>query len=272
MSTPLSADRPRSAAAPAWKRQGRRARRHRRLPPAAKYAAWFVALVLVALVAEFVYSTVTSEPRDARTIAERELRLNTLARGERVVREVSVFQRPALDYFRATRGLLVLTDRRLLFLGLAPTDLLAAPDEPPTFTERDFPIDTLVHVSAGRTFFGFAKAIVVSTPNETLRLGVPSQAWSRAELLLAAMDGRAASLRALGARRAASRARVESLVRAATVEARKARLYTVRRGDALSTIASRWNTTPQRLQQWNRLPSNRIRIGETLIVKPAVQP
>lgn len=270
MSTPLSADRPRSATAPALKRQGRRARRHRRLPPAAKYAVWFVALVLVALVAEFVYSTVTSEPRDARTIAERELRLNTLARGERVVREVSVFERPALDYFRATRGLLVLTDRRLLFLGLEPQDLLAAPDEPPNFTERDFPLDTVVHVSSGRTFFGFAKAIVIQTPHDVLRLGVPSQAWPRAELLLAALDSRDVRLRALGARRAAIRAHVDSLVRAASAEARKARYYTVRRGDALASIAARWNTTPERLQAWNKLPTNRIRIGQTLIVKPAM--
>lgn len=239
------------------------------MPPAAKYAIWFVALVLVALVAEFVYSTVTSEPRDARAIAERELRLNTLARGERVVREVSVFQRPALAYFRATRGLLVLTDRRLLFLGLEPPDMLAAPDEPPTFTERDFPLDTVVHVTAGRTFFGFARAIKIGTPHETLRLGVPSQAWPRAELLLTAMHARDLKLRALGQRRAAERAHVDSLVRAATVEARKPRLYTVRRGDALSSVAARWNTTPARLQAWNHLSGNRIRIGQTLIVKPA---
>lgn len=239
------------------------------MPPAAKYAIWFAALVLVALVAEFVYSTVTSEPRDARAIAERELRLNTLARNERVVREVSVFQRPALAYFRATRGLLVLTDRRLLFLGLQPPDLLAAPDEPPTFTEQDFPLDTAVHVGAGRTFFGFARAIVVNTPNESLRLGVPSQAWPRARLLLAAMDARELKLRAIGARHAAARARLDSLVRVASVQARRPRLYTVRHGDALSSIAARWNTTTDRLQQWNHLTGNRIRIGQTLIVKPA---
>ena len=116
--------------------------------------------------------------------------LNTLQPGERVIRSVSVFKRPAIDYFRATRGLLVLTNRRLLYLGLEPRDLLAAPDLPPTFDERDFPLDTSVHVSGGRTFFGIANAIVIETPNETLKLGVASNARPQADLMMISMDAR----------------------------------------------------------------------------------
>src|SRR5204862_3737236 len=131
-----------------------------------------------------------TEPRDTRAIAERELQVNTLQPGEHVVRSVSVFKRPAIEYFRATRGLLVLTDRRLLYLGLEPRDLLAAPDLPPTFDQRDFPIDTTVHVSSGRTFFGLAKAVVIETRNEQLRLGVPSGAWPQADIMIVAMNVR----------------------------------------------------------------------------------
>ena len=90
-----------------------------------------------------------TDPRDSRAIAEREFQVNSIQPGERVHRQVSVFKRPAIDYFRATRGLLVLTDRRLLYLGLEPRDLLAAPDLPPTFEERDFPLDTSVRVTSG---------------------------------------------------------------------------------------------------------------------------
>src|SRR5947199_200276 len=92
------------------------------------------AVVVLGLLAQFAVHTYRTEPRDASVIAARELRVNTLGDGERVIRMVAVFQRPWIDYFRATRGLLVLTDRRLLFLGLEPRDLLGNGDSPPTFT------------------------------------------------------------------------------------------------------------------------------------------
>ncbi|HEY7860593.1 MAG TPA: LysM peptidoglycan-binding domain-containing protein [Gemmatimonadaceae bacterium] len=269
MNGPLSTDRQRATANPAWKNKARRRRRRRRIPSTVKYGLWVVAAIIVLLIARFVYRTATQEPLGARTVAERELRLNTLGSGEHVIREVSVFQRPALDYFRATRGLLVLTDRRLLFLGLAPRDFAAASDEPPTFTERDFPLDTTVHVTSGRTFFWFARAIVIETPGEELRLGVPSPAWPRAEQLLAAVDVREEAARSLATERGSIRATVDSQVARTVALARAPRIYVVQRGDALASVANRWNTTPEQLQAWNRLPSNRIKIGQKLIVKPA---
>jgi hypothetical protein len=51
---------------------------------------------------------------------------------------------------------------------------------------------------------------------------------------------------------------------------RKPKFYTVRRGDALGNIATIWNTTPDRLREWNKLPDNRIRVGQTLMVRPAI--
>ena len=161
-------------AAQPTRRRPPRIKKRRRIPAATLYVIVFAVLIGVAILVQFGVHMARTDPRDSRTIAERELRLNTLQPGEHIIRMVSVFKRPAISYFRATRGLLVLTDKRLLYLGLEPRDLLAAPDLPPTFEERDFPIDTTVQVSAGRTFFGLAKAVVIHTPNETLRLGVPS--------------------------------------------------------------------------------------------------
>ncbi|HKW09692.1 MAG TPA: LysM peptidoglycan-binding domain-containing protein [Gemmatimonadaceae bacterium] len=250
------------------KKKLRLKRRRRRMRPAIRYAMIGAAIVVVGLLVQFAIHTYRTEPRDTSAIAERELRLNTLGEGERVVRIVAVFQRPWIDYFRATRGLLVLTDRRLLFLGLEPRDLLGSGDSPPTFTEHDFQVDTSVQLRPGRTFFGIAKAVVVETPEGSYRYGIPSQAWGKANLLLHAISARHERLAVIAAKQAMRRAAVESQRRAALREASKAKYYTVKRGDALASIASRWNTTADTLRAWNHISGSKIRVGQTLLVKP----
>jgi hypothetical protein len=232
------------------------------------YAVAFAAFVFLAVLVQFAIHMARTEPRDARTIAERELQVNTLAPGERVYRMVSVFRRPAIDYFRATHGLLVLTNRRLLYLGLQPRDLLASPDMPPTFEERDFPIDTLVHLETGRTFLGLAKAIEIKTPNGMLKLGVPAPAWPRANMIVIAMDVRRDKAVAEGVRQRKLLAKAEEERKTAEARRRRPQMYTVRRGDALASIANQWNTTADRLRAWNHLPDNKIRVGQTLVVRP----
>lgn len=239
--------------------------------PATRYAIIFAALVVVAIVIQFLVHMARTDPRDSRAIAERELRVNSIQPGERVIRQVSVFKRPAIDYFRATRGLLVLTDRRLLYLGLEPRDLLAAPDLPPTFEERDFPLDTSVRVTSGRTFFGIAKAVVLTTPREKIKLGVPSGAWPQANTILSDMDVRYKRAVAASAEQRQFLARAEAQRRAAEAERKKAKYYTVRRGDALGSIATMWNTTTDKLRDWNKLSNNNIRAGQVLLVRPAIE-
>jgi hypothetical protein len=250
------------------KKKTRLKRRRRHMRPAMRYATIASCIILVGLLVQFAIHTYRTEPRNTSAIAERELRLNTLVDGERVIRMVAVFQRPWIDYFRATRGLLVLTDRRLLFLGLEPRDLLGAGDSPPTFTEHDFPVDTAVQVREGRTFFGIAKALVIDTPEGTFRYGVPSQAWGKASLLLHSIAARHERLVAIGVKQAKQRAAVEKQRKVALQEAAEPKYYTVKRGDALSSIATRWNTTPEHLRLWNNIEGNRIRVGQSLLVKP----
>lgn len=253
---------------PLRKKKLRLKRRRRRMRPAVRNTLVAAAIIIIGLALQFAIHTYRTEPRNTSVIAERELRVNTLADGERVIRMVAVFQRPWIDYFRATRGLLVLTDRRLLFLGLEPRDLLASGDSPPTFTEHDFQVDTAVQLHPGRTFFGIAKALVVDTPDGSYRFGVPSQAWGKASLMLHSLAARHEHLEAIGAREARVRARIEAQRKLAQLEAEKPKYYTVKRGDALSSIAARWNTNADTLRKWNSLPSNKIRIGQTLLVKP----
>lgn len=252
------------------KRKLRLKRRRRRIRPVLRYTIIGGAIVLLGVATQFAVHTYRTEPRNTNAIAARELRLNTLAEGERVIRTVPVFQRPWIDYFRATRGLLVLTDRRLLFLGLEPRDLLGSGDSPPTFTEHDFQVDTVVQLRPGRTFFGIAKAVVVDTPEGTYRYGVASQAWGKASLLLHSISARHERLYAIGERQAKRRAVIEQQRKIAQAQAAKPKFYTVRRGDALSSIAARWNTTVDQLRAWNNLEGNKIRVGQSLLVKPQV--
>jgi hypothetical protein len=249
----------------------KRRRRKRRMRPGTRYTIIFAGLVVVAIVVQFLVHMARTDPRDSRAIAQRELQVNSIQPGERVLREVSVFKRPAIDYFRATRGLLVLTDRRLLYLGLEPRDLLAAPDLPPTFEERDFPLDTTVRVTAGRTFFGIAKAVVIAMPHEKIKLGVPSGAWPQASLMISDMETRYHQAVAASAEQRKFLARAEAQRRAAEAERKKAKYYTVRRGDALGSIATMWNTTTDRLRDWNHLTGNKIRVGQVLLVRPAIE-
>lgn len=241
-------------------------RRQRRV---LRIMALVLGLMLAVAATQFAIHAVRTDPRDARTITERELRVNTLQRGEQVVVMASAFQRPALDYFRATRGVLVLTNRRLLFLGLEPRDLLGSGEEPPTFDERDFPIDTLARVSEGRTFFKLAKAIVVSTPREELAYGIPSPSWDDGRRLLDSVLVRHRALYAEGRRQKAIREKAAAEARVAEAEAQKAQYYTVQRGDALASVAAQWNTSPEQLREWNHLPDNRIKVGQRLLVRPA---
>jgi len=257
-----------SSAPAVRKKKLRLKRRRRRMRPALRYTVIGATIVVLGLLAQFAIHTYRTEPRNTSAIAERELRLNTLADGERVIRIVAVFQRPWIDYFRATRGLLVLTDRRLLFLGLEPRDLLGSGDSPPTFTEHDFPVDTLVQLRPGRTFFGIAKAVVIQTPEGNYRYGVASQAWGKASLLLHSVAARHERVIAMGERQVRRRQLIDRQRKLAQQEAAKAKYYTVQRGDALSTIAARWNTTPDTLRAWNSIAGNKIRIGQRLLVKP----
>jgi LysM repeat protein len=47
--------------------------------------------------------------------------------------------------------------------------------------------------------------------------------------------------------------------------------HTVKRGEALSSVATLYGTTADSVRQWNGLEGDRIRIGQSLLVKPWTQ-
>lgn len=260
-------------------RRNRRKRRRAPYPIWLKYLVVSFVLAVVLSLSQFALHAYRADPRDARVFAERELRLTALRPTERVVASVSVWQRPLIDYFRATRGILVVTDGpatpthpvggRVLYLGLQPRDPLSPPDAPPTFDQREWPIDTLARVTTTRTFFYVAPALAISAPREqSVVLGYPAGAAADAEKVRASIAKKYATLRAVGwKRREEKRARD----RAKLVEiyaGRRAWYHTVKRGEALSTVSSRYGATPDQVRQWNNLEGDRIKIGQALLVKP----
>lgn len=267
---------------PNWDAMPRRNRRRKRrghYPVWLKYLGWCIGLAFLVSAAQIAYHAVRSDPRDATLYALRQLKLSVMRPDERLRSAVNVSQRPAIDYFRATRGIVVLTDApgdsirpiggRLIYLGLQPRDPLSPPDAPPTFDQREWPVDTLVQVSPGRTFFLLSRALRITAPREPrLILAVSSAATRDAEALVAQLERKYRVIHAVGwqrreERRARDRARIIAIQ-----EGRRVWYHTVRRGEALASIARMFNTTPEQLRALNGITGDRIRIGQTLIVKP----
>ena len=267
---------------PNWDAMPRRNRRRKRrghYPIWLKYLAWCVGLAVLVTAAQIAYHAAREDPRDARLYSMRQLELSVMHPDEQLRSTVDVSQRPAIDYFRATRGILVLTAApgdsarpvggRLIYLGLQPRDPLSPPDAPPTFDQREWPIDTLVQVEPTRTFFQLSRALQIVASHESgLTLAVSNTATSDAERLQAELARTYADLRVVGrerrdARRARDRARL-----AAIGEGRRAWYHTVQRGEALASVARMFNTTPDQLRALNAIVGDRIRIGQVLMVKP----
>ena len=266
---------------PNWDAMPRRNRRRRRrsaYPAWLKYVGACVGLAAILSMVQIAVHAVRSDPRDAAVYADRELRLTLLKPNERVVATVSVWQRPPIDYFRATRGMLVLTSApgdsarpvggRIIYLGLQPRDPLSPPDAPPTFDEREWPVDTSVVIAPSRTFFMLARALSISAPREPrLTVGVPAPASRRGDEFLAALEQRHQRLRTIGwGRREVRRARAREAA-VAEYMGRREWFHTVRRGEAISSIAHTFNTTPEEIRRLNGLSGDRIRLGQTLRVK-----
>jgi hypothetical protein len=231
------------------------------------YALGAIGVAVLVIVVQLVMHALQTDPRNARAIVERELQLNTLQPGERVIRTVPVFRRNAVDYYRQTRGYLVLTDKRLIYLGAPPRDITGSSDAPPTFDEHDFPIDTLTRLEPSYATLGFARAVRIESPDETLKLGVQRSSWSKAQLLRESFESRHRKLEVLGqwAKRVRdARAQMAQIVAAY----RKQPVYhVVRPGDALGSIASWYEVSPDQIRKQNGIVGNTIKVGQRLLIR-----
>jgi LysM repeat protein len=240
------------------------------MSPAAKYAIVLVTVAVFIIAVQLILHSMRTEPRDSRLIADRELAVNVVEPGEQIHQVVSVVKREPVDYFRATRGVLALTSKRIVFLGLRPRDMLAPSDAPPAFEQQDFPLDTAVAVKTGRVMGFLSKGIIIDTPEGTVRLAVPGTAWPQAQTLAGRMTSTRDAAVATAKRQEDLRKVAEAEWKRAVEAWKKPQYYTVRRGDALGNVATMWNTTMEKLQELNKLPGIGIRVGQTLLVREAI--
>ena len=263
----------------AMPRRNRRRRRRSHYPIWFKYLGWVLGAALLVTIGQIAFHAMRSDPRDSTLYSLRQLRSSVLRPNEKLRSAVNVWQRPAIDYFRATRGVLVLTDApgdslkpdggRLIYLGLQPRDPMSPPDAPPTFDVREWPVDTLVEVTPARTLFMLASALRIVAPSESrVTLGMSATASPDAAALRAQLDRKYAFLRRVGWQRREERRARDRARAVAIYEGRRAWYHTVRRGEALASIARTFATTPEQIRALNNLVGDRVRIGQTLLVKP----
>jgi LysM repeat protein len=202
------------------------------------------------------------DARGSYEAAARELSGGMLQYGERVQKYAKAYQRRPSDYYRGANGLLVATNDRILFIGIAPSDKLENEDAPQTILQYEFPNDTFLTLSKQRAYFMTATAVRISHPGyQTATIAAVRGEEPALDSLVAYVQRKLAAEREAARRERKLRADVAALINEPIY-------YVVRRGDALSSIAARFDATADQIRRWNNIVGDRVRIGDKLVVKP----
>ncbi len=201
------------------------------------------------------------DARGAWTAAAQQLNGGMLHYGERVEVFAKAFKRRPTDYYRASNGLLVATNERVIFVGIAPTDKLENVDAPATILQYEFPNDTMLTLKKKRLYMLSTSGVRITHPTAGAQdfAASPSDEESLKKLV-EHVSRRLDALRVEAIRETRIRAGIAALIDQPIT-------YVVRRGDAISSIAAKFDTTPENIRKWNNIVGDRVRIGDTLIVK-----
>jgi LysM domain len=202
--------------------------------------------------------------RAARASAQREVRAQ-LAGDERIVASVFSSQRRWTDMYRESFGIVVATDRRLLYVGAPPTPLLRPrEDGPEELLVESYPYDAAFTLEPQTVFRGLWRGLDLQTPGAHVSFLVDDAMWANA---LAVSQASQAARRAVTQDDAAF---AESF-RAPAPPAEEYVTHIVQRGETLTGLARRFRTSPDVLRQLNQLTADDIRVGQRLRV-PKVEP
>ena len=243
------------------------ARRHRAVAPrkprwrvALRVSAWSVGLTLVLTVVGALLFIHRGDAEGSARIANREVEL-VLERGEAIEWRSPVVARHWWHYFRVTHGVLAATNRRLVYVGVPPEDIVPREPEPQLLEEGSFPYDRPIDIWRGRVFLGTLSGIIIRAPGQMRTFGVPSSDMARLDSVLTLMSAHQKTIRDTDE---AERQRALAVAEAV----RKPIYHDVQRGEALELIARQYNVTIEQLQDWNNLLTPQIRAGQRLLVKP----
>jgi hypothetical protein len=220
-------------------------------------------LVVVALLlfGYFFFMRHVDAPK-AWAAADRELQGGMLHYGEKLERKAKVFVRRPSDYYRGANGILYATNDRVIFIGVAPSEKLDSPDAPPTILTQEFPNDTLLRLQSRRLYFLTAHGVDITRP------GVPRGQFAAISGQEAALDSLTNYVNRIHDAQRTAAAKELRLRQAVAALIREPIYYTVKRGDALSLIATKFGATADQIRQWNQLEGDRVKIGQRLLVKP----
>lgn len=181
---------------------------------------------------------------------------------EIVLLRMDVTEHRWYDHFRVTPGVLAATDSRLLIVSTAPPALFrAVGDDPPTFLVRSFAYDTLLSVRAERLLAGTRPGMVVDSGGSEYSLAVDADDRSTVQEVARLVSGRRAALVADHERQQALR---DSII---ALPPPPPEVHRVVSGESLYSLARLYNVTPEVLQAMNGLTSDRIQIGQELVVR-----
>lgn len=234
-----------------------RPRRRRRLVVAITSGTALL-LVVAALSVVTIFPPIGAR-RAARLAAEREV-ARQLQPGERRVAMAFASQREWTDVFREAFGILVATDRRLLYLSAPPIPLLRPRESgPEELRVGSWAYDQSFTLEPHTFVFGLLRGLELRTPTESRRFLVAAGEENAARTIA----------RAAGAARRAVTDVLERELAAQQTAPPEVTAYTthlVRPGESLIALARRYGTTAEVLQQLNALTDGRIRVGQRLRV------
>lgn len=199
----------------------------------------------------------------AWTAADREISSGMLRYGEKIEKKAKVFQRRASEYYRGANGILYATSERIIFVGVAPPSNTRSEDSPDVMITSEVPNDTLLRMDLRRVYLLSSHGVRISYPGKPVGVFAAYPHESEAlDSLVIGVNRRLAAMKDTAAMEARLRQAVANLIR-------EPLYYRIRSGDALSVVANKFGTTPEKLKEWNKLSSDKVRIGDSLLVKPA---
>lgn len=234
-------------------------RRRHPIITALRVSLWGILTLAVTLGLALTLYFHRGDPEGSARIANREIEL-ALDPGETVEQRVPVRERHWWHFFRVTHGILAATDRRLIYVGVPPADILGPSSEPQIIEQDVFPFGP-VAVTRGRVFLGTMNGVQLRDPSHERTFGIAPRDRTRLDAVIGVLERRQFAIHEAQEQ--------DRLTRLAEIEAeRQPRWHVVSRGEALSNIAQQSGTTVEMLRAWNGLSGDKIKVGQKLLVKP----